>query len=453
MTARPNVLWLVLDCARADRLSAHGYGRETTPTLDRLIREGIDYTHAVSPAIWSLPAYTALLTGLYPSQHGVNVAGDRLPAGTPTLAQQLRRAGYATACFSNNAWLSPVFGLGAGFETFDRMWFAAQETLADKAEFVLDRGLGTLRGEVDKGAKRTNRRLTDWLEAQRGTPSFAFVAYVEPHTPYTTHRRLAARWGAAAEGDAYAYDWVESLPERHEYPPERVEAASVQYDIEMRYLDGLIGDMLDDFERRGLLEDTIVVVTADHGELIGEHGMMGHQCSVAEPLRRVPLIVWAPDLVEQPRVVPDVVQTVDLAPAIAHWCGAEWEASPLNRPLPLHAGDAGREVAVTDYPRPYLDGLRGKFPDADLAPVSDPLVAASDDRYKVVRRGDDVWTGYDLLADPGESAPLAPDAAPELAALRDALVRYDAEAQTLTGDAVGIPDDVRRHLKALGYVE
>lgn len=453
MTSRPNVLWLVLDCARADRLGAHGYDRDTTPTLDRLAREGIDYTHAVSSAIWSLPAYTALLTGLYPRQHGVNVAGDRLPAGTPTIAQQLRRAGYATACFSNNAWLSPVFGLGAGFDRFDQMWFAAQDTPMRKAEFIVDRALGRLRGEVDKGARRTNRRLTSWLEEQRGTPSFAFVAYVEPHTPYTTHRDLMKRFGGNAAGDAYAYDWVESLPEAHHYPAERLEAASVSYDVEMRYLDSLIGEMIEDLEAKGLLDETIVIITADHGELLGEGGMMGHQCSVAEPLRRVPLIVWAPGMVEEPRVVSEVVQTMDVAGALADWCGAEWEPSPLNQPLPLRDGEVAPRVAITDYPQPYLDGLRGKFPEADLTPVADPLVCASDATHKVVKRGEDVWTGYDLSADPGELAPFDPARQPATEALRDELERYVVEAETLEGDAVGIPDDVRRHLKALGYVE
>lgn len=458
MPAKPNILWLVLDCARTDHLSAHGYQRNTTPHLDWMIETGIDYPNAHSAAIWSLPAYTSLLTGLFPRQHGVNVRGNQLPTSVPTLPHQLRRAGYTTACFSNNAWLSPISALTAGFDQFELMWFSAQKTLAQKASYLADLARGKMLGDVDKGARRTNDRIVRWLREQRGIPSFTFVAYVEPHTPYTTHRKLARmlapeKEGAHPAGQSYAYEWVRSLPERHVFAPETLEEVRLRYDVEMHYIDNKVKELMDRLRNEGLLDGTLVIVTADHGELLGEHGMIGHQFSVAEPLRRVPLILWGPDFFEESRIVPDLVQTVDLAPLLADWCGAEHEVNPLSAAFPLAAGKGGRAVAITDYPVPYLGSVQGKYPHVDLEPLNVGLTCASTEEHKVVRRGEEMWEGYDLRRDPGEHLPQQMQTSSAFSSLRATLEEYLDIAQPLVQTQEALPSDVRKHLKALGYIE
>lgn len=456
MTKQPNILWLVLDCARYDRIGAHGYERPTTPTLDRLISEGLDFQRAYAPSIWSLPCYTSLLTGLYPKQHGVTMSGRALPTEVPTLAQQLQTVGYTTACFSNNGWLEPTFGLHTGFDHFERLWFSAQKSLPNKIEFLSDRLLGRVQGKEDKGAGRTNRKLVRWLTSQN-TPTFAFVAYMEPHTPYTNHRRLHSVFGNHVDlrvaQSFYPYEWVEQWPEPYHFSPELLDALHRSYDLEMRYIDEMVGNLLEELADAHLLDETIVIITADHGEMLGEHNLFGHQFSVAEPLRHVPLIVWGPHIWQQSAVIEDLVQTVDLPATLCEWCGVEWTGSTEKHILPERNGVGTREYTITDYAEPHVDAVQRRYPTTDLGTLAFGLTCASDAQHKVVHRSDGTWCGYDLKADPAEVHALPITDHASLHELQSKLQSYLSQTSAMPNGQEDIPQEVREHLRALGYLE
>jgi len=462
-TSKPfNILWLVLDCARFDRISAHGYERSTTPFLDQLIHEGIDYTHAYSAAIWSLPSYTSLLTGTYPRKHGVNVSGRKLSSHIPTLAQCLASHGYRTACFSNNAWLSPHFGLDRGFQRFDQMWFSAQKSIWDKSKFLADKAWGALKGEMDKGARRTGRRLHKWIKEAPSQPYFAFVSYIEPHAPHALYRKWTSLLARGHNRYRWTEDysssmWVKSLPARHEFTEEQLQDINLRYDTEMRYIDNQLEKLFEKLQQDGLLKNTLVIITADHGELLGEHGMLGHQFSVLEPLRHVPLILWGPDILPRGEKVDDLVQTLDIPNTLCRWGGMPWPEDDGQYLLPIKSGEGRRESVITDYPEPYLEAVRRKYPQVDLSAISVGLTAVSDHRYKLVTTSDGKIWGYDLEEDPQEENPIKmeKDAIdPAFMPLYQEWKKYKETIAPETVEAASeVDDDLVDHLRALGYLD
>lgn len=463
MSSKPSILWIIIDCARFDRISSHGYQRNTTPNIDRLIDQGLDYRNAFSAAIWSLPSYTSLLTGLYPREHGLNVRGKALNPDTGTITNVMSAAGYKTACFSTNSYLDATFGMGTGFDRFERMWLAAQKNILEKADFAYDKLIGILLGEVDKAARRTNKRILRWLRETRGQLNFSVVAYVEPHTPYTNHRKTAnifnERNGLKLKMPFLQLDqdfvtrWAETYPEPYPYPEGLMEEANLRYDIEMNYIDFRIGELITHLQAESLLDNTIVIITADHGELLGEHNMYGHQFSVAEPLRHVPLIIWSPSNWSSSKKIDDVVQSIDLSATICNWCNIEWHADRTGYVLPELNGEGLRKYAITDYPQAYLPSVQRYFPDNDMSLLDIPLICASNQRCKVVHSGENTWYALDLEQDPGEQRSLSIEDIPDGKDLRNMINEHIKKHTLFMPEEVEVPAEVLSHLRDLGYIE
>jgi arylsulfatase A-like enzyme len=277
--AAPNVLLLVVDTLAAGRTSLFGRARDTTPHLRELATRGLSFTRAISPSSWTMPATASLLTGLPPNTHGV-LGGERsyLMSGLRTVAEVLREQGLETAGFSANVLLAPATGFDQGFGHFELS------------------GTGHEEGEGKEHAEAMNARLLAWLDGQPPAARwFAWVQYMDPHAPY------------AAPGAArlkYAPDYVERRDFLH-FMPNMVQAPAPGfvpltpdeqahlgdlYDAELAAFDEQLGRLLDELRRRGLLEKTLIVLTADHGEELFEHGQLGHGYSLHEELLHVPLI-------------------------------------------------------------------------------------------------------------------------------------------------------------------
>jgi arylsulfatase A-like enzyme len=269
---RPNLVLVTLDTTRADRLGAYGYGRPTSPHLDALAAEAILFENAYSTSSWTLPAHASLFTGLYPASHGVrhDPAGPLLLAsaidapdgirarplapGQGTLAEWLRGAGYRTAGFVAGPWLLRVFGLGRGFEVWD------------------DAGITDAAG---RRAREVTEAALAWLEREAREPFLLFLNYFDPHAPYLPPPEWAGSF----------------LPRGLRPDPRSAAQAPALYDAEILYMDHELGRVLRRLRERGIFERTLVVVTSDHGELLGERGEWGHERFLWEPLVRVPLLV------------------------------------------------------------------------------------------------------------------------------------------------------------------
>jgi choline-sulfatase len=317
---RPSVLLITIDTLRADHVSAYGYAVRTTPRLDRLASEGVLFEQAYAGTTVTGPSHATLLTGRPARAHGVVRNGYRLPPGEETLAGILKARGWATAAVVSAYPLNRRFGLATGFDAYDDTFLAAESSEPRS------RWEGRALDEpYDRRADATTRRAAAWL-AQRvaGAPFFLWVHYFDPHTPYDA----PAAWRLPGAGAGV-----------HE-----------AYDAEIRFADDQVGKLLDVLEARGDARDTLVVVTADHGEGLGDHGELHHGPVVYEEAVRVPLMMRFPNRLPAGARRSDLVESLDVAPTVLELLGQPARRGFLGQSLvsAAHgkASDARRFVIV-----------------------------------------------------------------------------------------------------------
>jgi arylsulfatase A-like enzyme len=285
-----NLLLLILDTVRSKSLSLYGYERETTPELDRRAATGIVFDHAFSVAPWTLPSHASLFTGEWPHNLSADF-GQPLDDTQATLGEVLRDKGYATGGFvANLTFASRYTGLARGFTTFvdfpldsDALLISSRWTRLVARN--VRRVLGDHRRFGLKSAATVNREFSDWVSGLDGRPFFAFLNYFDAHEPYQAPPEFARRFS-----DKPPRYWRYSTA-RRDYSREELQEFQNAYDSGIAYIDSQIGALLDDLDRRGILRNTVVIVTSDHGELFGEHELIGHSNSLYLPLLHVPLVI------------------------------------------------------------------------------------------------------------------------------------------------------------------
>jgi arylsulfatase A-like enzyme len=342
----PNVLIVVIDTLRPDRLGVYGYHRATSPNLDRLARESWVFTNGIAQASWTKPSMASIFTGLYVTQTSVRAGSwvvadregsvwmDSLAPGLLTMTEVLAAAGYRTAAFGRNEHLLPTLGFSQGFETY--VWWNAQRSL-----FKLPAGLKRLtrrsQSERTKDPERSsewiNERYLAWLGSHERDPHFAYLHYLDVHWPYRSPPPYSGMFSdAASPVDFNRREFMTSLTdalrtgELTTVDPGLLTAMSDAYDEGIRYVDDRLGEVLEALKQRGLYDNTLVIVTADHGEEFLEHGMLGHGESLYDEVIRVPLIVKFPcpgshcghrridSQVELVDIFPTLMQVADLEP-------------------------------------------------------------------------------------------------------------------------------------------
>ncbi|MCH7873488.1 MAG: sulfatase, partial [Planctomycetes bacterium] len=281
-----NVLLVTLDTTRADRLGCYGYDAAGTPTLDALAKQGIRFDDAVTVAPVTLPSHASILTGLAPHHHGVrNNGGFHLEPTHVTLAEVLSDRGYQTAAFIAAFVLDARYGLDQGFDVYnDDVALDSSNTIEAFARPIYERS-----------ATRVTSDAVSWLGARdRTRPFFCWVHYFDPHKPY------------------------------HAPPPFDARFRNRPYDGEIAYMDAQIGRLVQALKREGAWDNTLIVVVADHGEGLGDHGEATHAKLIYDSVMRVPLIMACPGLFEQSYIVDDVVVSVtDIFPTVLDLLGME----------------------------------------------------------------------------------------------------------------------------------
>ena len=296
---RPNVLLIVLDTQRADVLSSYGYHRVTTPHLDSLAAEGVLFERAFATSSWTLPTHVSLFTGLLGFQHGVADGPRRLfRPGPVTLAEMLRGEGYATAGFvANIYWTGRHTGLARGFAHYEDYYGTPGDALYRATiirEFAtVQQMLGAIDVVGRKRASHVNREVLGWMGRVKGRPFFAFLNYFDVHAPYLPPKPFAGRFGVLRpEFQAKRLEIGNQV--KRPQAPEQIAYKMDRYQEAMLYLDDHLGKLFAEMKRRGVLDNTIVIVTADHGEHFGEHGIIEHGASLYTQETRVPLIIRFP---------------------------------------------------------------------------------------------------------------------------------------------------------------
>ena len=345
----PSVLVIVIDTLRADHLSGYGYSRSTSPNIDRMAEQGTLFENAISASSWSLPSHVSLLTGLYQFQHGVTnvqpmpVFGSGGPnlGGHLTVGEVLEHRGYRTAAFSaNRTWFSHDLGFGRGFTHFEdyfqspadmfirtlfgrelsRIYLSRSEHSKPKRflhwigfDWLLDpddEGVGVQGGApgIRKRAPVVTGELIDWIDRDRShRPFFAFLNYFDVHMPY-------------GGPPAYEKPWSQNVP-------------LDQYDDGVRYLDDSIGQLMSELDKRGLGRNTLVVITSDHGEGLGQHGLPTHGQALYREQIHVPLIFWYPGHIPAGRRIATNVSNTHIAATVLQVVNAEPDDAFPGSPL------------------------------------------------------------------------------------------------------------------------
>lgn len=399
---QPNVILVTIDTLRADYLGSYGSKRVETPHLDRLAREGARFTNAATTVPFTLPAHSSIMTGTYPPYHGVREnVGYALGEDVPTLAATLAEAGYHTAGFVSAFVLDSRWGIGRGFEHYDD-------------EFDTDQMQARNMGSVQRDGAETLDAVLGWLDDRPAGPFFLWMHLFDPHDPYTPPEPYASRY----RGRPYAG--------------------------EVAYTDSLIGRFRDELEQRDLLDSSLLVLTGDHGEGLGDHGEAFHGYFVYESTVHVPLIIRAPGIAAG-RVIGDAVSHIDLLPTILEVANVLPPRQAQGRSLvPLLLDEPDEAAERTAYTESYYALLHYGWA---------PLRSLRNTRYKFIDAPRPEL--YELEPDPGENRNLADERAAtafEFEQRLDQLVAGIEPQEKPERAAPDIDEDTLRQLRALGYI-
>ena len=438
-----NVLLMVMDTVRADHLSLHGYHRDTSPNLKRLAQRGVRFELAQATAPWTLPSHASMFTGLWPRQTGV--AENRpMDDDFPTIAEFLADRGYLTAGFVGNTYFcNSWYGLGRGFTHYEDFYdedmvVSVSETLRSSAlgravVRLVSRPLGGTRGR--KTAADINQDFLDWLSAQQsGRPFFAFLNYFDAHSPYLTPEMCGRHFGDVADTpdeQAVLQDW-DNRPKQN-IPEGDARLVTDAYDDCLGYLDAEIGKLVDELEKRGVLENTLIVITSDHGEELGEHGLFGHGRSLYSQEVHVPLVILAPGAMARGRIVAAPVSLRDLPATFVDFLGFARESRFPGKSLAGYWQEKAKSTAIASTPAYSEVALREKVSkNPNRAPAwRGPMQSLVAGGKAYIRNADGREELYDILSDPAELHNLAGAANPRsLHPLREVLQSTLKEVHT-----------------------
>jgi len=447
----PNVLLIVLDTTRADYLSCYGYKERTTPRIDRLASEGTRYTRAYSTDFWTLPSHATILTGLYPTEAGATSETNHLPTSLVTLAERFQTAGYSTGAVVCNTWVSGERGFAQGFTDYEEMWRAANRP-------------GPLAPPEAHDHPAADRAVA-WIDrhAAEPAPFFLFVNFNVAHLPYRPSPPLRRRF-LTRDWPAARLEKVMGIMEELPYFAGALKLDGADFKI-MRELyaagiaesDEWVGLLVDALAANGVLDNTLVVITADHGENLGDHSMIGHLLSMHDTTLHVPLILRYPGRFDGGAVKEELVSLIDLFPTILDVCSLlDGTDSASGQRSLCHPHREPTVVVFAENDRP-VNGIRvmkQRFPAFDTSTIEHSLRAVRTERYKLIWRVGDGTELFDVSSDPGELY----DIAQARTDVRDELL---ARLQTWNDNLEQMTDlrpfesrdvETLEQLRALGYV-
>jgi arylsulfatase A-like enzyme len=427
---RRNVVLIVPDTVRADHLGLYGYGRPTSPELDRWAESGAVFDHAFATSPWTLPSFASIYTGQLPSRHSAGLvmpdsnsgrAFVRLDPTVPTLAEILAQEGYATGAVINNPFLHAEFGVARGFETYD--YVPGNNEQIRRADVMVNRALG-------------------WLDGRDGRPFFLLVHLFDPHMNYDPPISVRGRFTKGYEGKlAYPVADLEGI-RKGRIPLDAADREFIigAYDEELLFVDIQLGRLLEGIRSRGLLDDTVVVLVSDHGEEFFDHGGFEHGHTVYQELLHVPMVVWGPD-VRAGRIA-DPVSIADLYPTIL-------DALELPRDSEIAAESLWKRVQGGEPPTP-----RSLVAEGNLYGPEHKALLRWPHKVIVNTVTQKRWL-YDLAQDPSEKQDLA---GPQAAVMVRLLSELQQTVRTATRQRIQkheaeIPAETREQLRALGYLD
>jgi len=471
----PHVLLIMVDALRGDRLSCYGYRGNDTPVIDALATEGVLFEQTIAQSSWTRPATASLVSSLYASSHKTYLKPDLLPDQVLTLPEVLRENGYTTVGFADNINISEAFNFQQGYDQFSYLspdyFFFADESSCQLAYYNVLRLIrekflvkSKYVQHYYQDADVVNERVTAVLEktATRG-PTFIFAHYMEPHDPYFAH---------PYNGEGFARV---SVPHPD---PQLADKLSLLYDGEISFLDERLGTLFDSMRRLGLYENTLIVLTADHGEEFYDHQGWWHGLTLYNEQIRIPLIIKLPGSRLAGTRISGMVSQIDIAPTIVAAIGGEpvpefqgMDLLPsLVEPSDI-LGDSGGGSPEGQTAEPGLAGdeqpatVDSRLPDSVYSEEDhegNVIQSVMTGEWKLIVANQDNPRGlptvalFNLAEDPGETHNLAEENQAKVEELRRLMEECLARAlesgiQRLEGGE--LEESTRQRLEALGYME
>ncbi len=418
------VLILLVDALRYDHVGLDGAKIPVTPEIDKIGPESALFREAYAQASWTRPSVPSLLTGLYPTEHGLGdfiragakVEGRALSPKVTTLAEGMKAAGYRTALVGYQFQLSPRFGLTQGFDFYNNN---------------------------TQGGSRIDNRFLGWLDEKPKQPFFAYLHYLDIHWPYCPPAATFGKFGPTEGVIDFCAHWRKLREQIHAgevvFTPEDKKALAGRYGEEMLALDGEIGRLFQALRERHLWDDTLIVLTADHGEELAERGGIEHGQSMHEELLHVPFVWKLPKSWRRMRGhdIDALIETRSLTPTLFDLVG---------QPIPP-------EVSAPSL-LPWLDGRPpAKAPYEYVAAEANGMLSIRTTRWHLIYTpAKDSWELYDIVADPQELINVATSQPQALDQMKDLLRRWRAGMHPIGAQAMTLDKATEEGLRSLGYL-
>lgn len=465
MQTKPNVLLISIDTCRADFISSYGYPKCTTPHFDRLAEDGVLFLNHFSTGVWTPPGHASIFTGLLVHEHGV-YGNRKLATDIPTIAEILSRDGYQTAGFVNNSQVGAFVGLERGHETFIEVWqVSPYKNLIDRIFRGGFRRVRDFWGIEDKGAKRTIFLFREWLRnIDRKRPFYCFIHFIEPHNPLRPHRKYRKRF---VRGTEQIRSRVVSKVARNplvmylkDWELKEAEVAYLKnlYAAEIAYTDEMVGTVVNFLRDEDFYDNTTIIVTSDHGEHFGEHGMWSHVSSLHDEVLRVPLVIKYPREYNLRYVCNHITQSTDVLPTILDSVGI----------LDLSLDLSGMSLLSSNYDRKYFFAeWEGRIPYyilnqvgardggniSTIEKLKEKKIVIGKEEFRYIRYEsgkEELWKvteeGCSLVPDKEISGEMMKE-------MRNIYETKGFEKVFLAENAdVNLDDEVLQNLKALGYI-
>lgn len=441
----PNILFISVDMLRPDHLGCYGYGRPTSPRLDALAAEGVLFQNQISSSSWTLPAHAAMFTSLPDAVHGCTDTDRRLPSMLTSLPERFRTAGYRTAGFFSGPYLHPTFGFDRGFETYvDCTSYA--NTLDDKdvKDWAMDPAV-MRESHRDVTNPIIFANVKEWLDDHAHERFFLFIHMWDPHFDFIPPPPYDTMFDPEYTGWVSGQDFFNDPRINKDMDPRDLAHLKALYDGEIAATDATIGRILDELRDAGVLDDTLVCVTSDHGTEFFEHGLKGHRKTLFDECIRVPLILRYPAGLPAGKRIAAQTRSIDIGPTMLELAGLGVPAGILGSSLlplieegrPDFDNTAISELATAGRRMRTMRTPAWKFTDAMHSNLRFYMDLKNDPREQRILR--DMATGQGL-----ELSRRYAKWAAALARLREQL--------RVVPEQSDVPSDVMRVLKSVGYV-
>lgn len=461
----PNIIIIVLDAGRFDYLGCYGCPQPLTPHIDNLAKDGVLFENVTTVAPWTVPSHASMFTGLYPNQHQANWNTLHIKEGIPTIFDILRSKDYKISAFvANDTLIYPceIFGKEADIYGLKR-----HNRSKDDSGFV-----DGFRQE-DSNCDKITGYFMDWLVKKPSKPFMLYFNYYDCHSKYDAREPYRTKYLSREDeqvlteiGDRFSLHFKEMNREAT-VTKEQIQAMRNLYKAKIAAIDENIGKVIENLEKSKLMDNTIIFITADHGDTLGDHTYPSfhHQFSIYNALTRIPLIIYSPQIkAYAKRVKAPLIENIDIFPTILDFCSIDKTSYLKSSPA----------VSLAKY---IFESFQGKPRDYAIAMYEAPkkfvnwnkkyvnpayvrkLLAVQDERYKLIFSDDEKIELYDIIADPQEQKNIK-DRFPEIcnnlrAKFNEILEKYGGINEDYASSNFSPEDEehIRERLKSLGYIE